>query len=132
MVLWYDQKDKAMVLIFQEGCYSCLEDYRYDDWMTSHGYDALNQSIWKTVSYDDGLTWSGKVQLLDGQVLDPHVQYQIIPSHETDDEGYATEVMIPVHHLDEEVMENNYQMLWRTNRAIDPDGGSWRVVNMTN
>jgi len=131
MVLWYDEKDKAMVMIFQEGCYSCREGYGYDDWMNSHK-DALNQSIWKTVSYDDGLTWSGKVQLLDGQVLDPRVQYQIIPSHETDDEGYATEVMIPVHRWDEEFVENNYQMLWRTNRAIDPDDDSWRVVNMTN
>jgi len=132
MVLWYDQKKKAFVLLFQEGCYSCLEDYGYTDWMTNHDYDALNQSIFKTLSFDDGVTWHGKVQLLDGWVLDPHVQYQIIPSLEKDADGYATQVMIPVHHLDETTEDNNYQMLWRTNRDIDPDDGSWQVVNMTN
>jgi len=132
MVLWYDQKLKAQVLLFQEGCYSCLEEYGYDDWTTNHDYDALNQSIFKTLSFDDGITWHGKVQLLDGWVLAPHVQYQIIPSLATDEDGFASEVMIPVHHLDETYEDNNYQMLWRTNRAIDPDDGSWQVVNMTN
>jgi len=131
MVLWYDRKEKAQVLLFQEGCYSCLEDYGYDDWMTNHNYDALNQSIFKTMSWDDGITWHGKTKLLDGLVLDPHVQYQIIPSLDTDEDGYSTEVMIPVHHLDETIVDNNYQMVWRANRGIDPDDGSWRVVNMT-
>jgi len=64
--------------------------------------------------------------------LDPHVQYQIIPGLETDEDGYSLEVMIPIHHLDETTEDNNYQMLWRANRAIDPDDGSWQVVNMTN
>jgi len=131
MVLWYDQKQKAHVMLFQEGCYSCLDDYGYTDWMTNHSYDALNQSIFKTISFDDGKTWHGKTELFAGEVIDPHVQYQIIPSLDTDEDGYAKEVMITVHHLDENTEDNNYQMVWRTKRAIDPDDDSWKVVNMT-
>jgi len=131
MILWYDAKEKAQVLIYQQGCYSCLEAYGYDDWTTNHSYDALNQSIFKTMSWDDGQSWHGVVELLQGKVLDPHVQYQIIPGLETDEDGFSKEVLIPVHHLDESIEDNNYQMLWRTNRAIDPDDGSWRYVNMT-
>jgi len=130
-ILWYDQKEKAFVMIFQEGCYSCLDEYDYD-WVNKHGWDALNQTIFKTMSYDDGITWQGKVELLAGSgVVNPHVQYQIIPGFDTDDEGYAIEVMIPIHHLDEDDPDSNFQMLWRTNRAMDPNDGSWRVVNMS-
>jgi len=131
MILWYDQKLNAQVLLFQEGCYSCLADYGYDDWMTNHDYNALNQSIYKTISFDDGITWHGKVELLRGKVLDPHVQFQIIPSLKTDEDGFSTQVMIPIHHLDEDSEDDSYQMLWRADRAMDPNDGSWSVVNMT-
>jgi len=131
MVLWYDEKRKAQVLLFQEGCYSCLADYGYDDWMTNHDYNALNQTLYKTMSYDDGITWHGKVQLLRGKVVDPHVQYQIIPSLVKDEDGFSTDIMIPIHHLDEGSEDDSYQMLWRADRAMDPDDGSWIMVNMT-
>jgi len=129
-IIWYDQKQKAFVMIYQEGCYSCLENMGYGDWLYQHTLDALGQALYKTVSYDDGLSWQGKIKIL-GDLSNAHVNYQIVPGFEIDDEGYATEVMIPVHHLDESDVHGNYQMLWRTNRAIDPQDGSWRYVNMT-
>lgn len=128
MILWYDQKAKAHVMIYQEGCYTC---YAQSGMTVDETVQALNQTIFKTVSFDDGTTWHGKIQLLKGKLLNPHVQYQIIPGLETDEEGHSYEVMIPVHHLDLDYDENNFQMLWRTRRAIDPDDGSWTSVNMT-
>ena len=83
----------------------------------------MYQTLWKTVTYDNGETWSERVQILDS-VVDPHVHFQIIPGLDLDDSGYSKEILIPVHHLDESQTKGNYQMIWRCNRAIDPDDGS--------
>jgi len=130
MILWFDEVKWAFVMIYQEGCYSCLSS-EYDDWLVDYDLDALNQTLWKIVSSDDGATWTERQQILSG-VVDPHVHFQIIPGLDVDEYGYPTEVLIPIHHLDEQVAEQNYQSVWRCNRAIDPDDGSWSVVNMSN
>jgi len=135
MVLWFDQQQHAFVLLYQEGCYSCLEKYYgeyYSHWLEIPWYDATNQTVKKSMTFDDGNSWHNTFEILKDQLENPHVQFQIIPGYELNDEGYSKEVMIPVHHLDESVTENNYQMLWRCDRAIDPQDGSWTVVNLTN
>merc|ERR1719397_559361 len=116
-------------MIYQEGCMSCWKGYE-SAWLTDFSLDATNQTLWKTVSHDDGATWSDRVQIL-SNIDDPHIHYQVIPGLDVDEEGYSKEVIIPVHHLDESVTDGNYQMLWRCNRQIDPDDGSWSVVNMS-
>jgi len=123
------------VLLYQEGCYSCLEKYygeAYSHWLEIPWYDATNQTVKKSMSYDNGLSWHNTMEILKDQVENPHVQFQIIEGWEFNEDGFSKEVMIPVHHLDASVVENNYQMLWRCNRAIDPLDGSWTVVNLTN
>jgi len=130
MIIWYVPSEKAHVMIYQEGCYSCWSSID-KEWISNHELDAMYQTLWKTVTYDDGETWSERVQILD-RVVDPHVHFQIIPGLDLDDSGYSKEVLIPVHHLDESQTKGNYQMIWRCNRAIDPDDGSWAVVNMSN
>jgi len=130
MIIWYVPAEKAHVMIYQEGCYSCWSSID-SDWLSNHDLDAMNQTLWKTVTYDDGETWSERVKIL-GSVVDPHVHFQIIPGLDLDDNGFSKEVLIPVHHLDESETKGNFQMIWRCNRAIDPDDGSWMVVNMSN
>jgi len=135
MVLWYDEQNHGFVLLYQEGCYSCLEKYYgeyYSHWLEIPWYDATNQTVKKTMTFDDGLSWHNTMEILKDQLENPHVQFQIIEGLEFNEEGYSKEVMIPVHHLDASTTEDNYQMLWRCNRAIDPQDGSWTVVNLTN
>jgi len=135
MVLWYDEQDHGFVLLYQMGCYSCLEKYYgkyYRDWLVIPWYDATNQTVFKSMTFDDGVSWQNTLEILKDQVVNPHVQFQLIPGKELNDEGFSKEIMIPVHHLDESILDNNFQMLWRCNRAIDPEDGSWTVVNMSN
>lgn len=129
MILWYDEVKRAFVMIYQEGCYSCWSS-EYEDWLDEHDLDALNQTLWKIVSFDDGATWTVREQLL-SDVVNPHVQFQLIPGVDVDENGYPTEILIPIHHLDEEDAKQNYQSLYRCNRAINPSDGSWSVVNMS-
>jgi len=132
MVLWFDEQDHAFVMLYQEGCYSCLEEYYGKAWLSVPWFDAMNQTVKKTMTYDDGSTWHNTFEILKDQLDNPHVQFQIIPGSDVNEEGFANEVLIPVHHLDESILENNYQSVWRCNRAIDPEDGTWSVVNMTN
>jgi len=129
MILWYDESEMAHVMIYQEGCFSCWSNTN-EDWMTDTSLDAKNQTLWKSMTYDGGVTWTERIQLL-SEVQRPHVHYQIIPSLELNDEGFSKEVLIPVHHLDESTPEKNYQKIYRCNRNIEPDDGSWSVVNVT-
>jgi len=129
MIIWYDESEKAHVMIYQEGCYSCWK-YKYRNWQTNPSLDAKNQTLWKSMTYDNGETWTERVQLLSG-VNEPHIHFQIIPSMDLNDDGFAKEVLIPVHHLDESVPESNFQMIYRCDRKIDPHDGTWTVVNVS-
>jgi len=130
MILWYDKAQEALVMIYQEGCMSCWAAFE-EDWLLDLDLDAMNQTLWKSVTYDGGQTWTERIQIL-SDVWQPHVHYQMIPGLDLDEDGHAKQLMIPVHHLDENVTEYNYQMLWRCNREIDPEDGSWTVTNLTN
>jgi len=134
MVIWFDEMEHAFVLIYQGGCYSCLVKYYgeyYSHWLEIPFWDATNQTVMKSMTYDDGLTWHNTMQILKDQVVNPHVQFQVIEGLDLNEDGFAKEIMIPVHHLDINKTDNNFQMLWRMNRAIDPEDGSWTVVNLT-
>jgi len=134
MVIWFDEMEHAFVLIYQGGCYSCLVKYYgeyYSHWLEIPFWDATNQTIMKSMTYDDGLTWHNTMQILKDQLVNPHVQFQVIEGLNLNEDGFSKEIMIPVHHLDINKTDNNFQMLWRMNRAIDPDDGSWTVVNLT-
>jgi len=130
MVIWFDAMERSWVMIYQEGCISCWGDSERDE-LTDFELNAKSQRLWKIVSYDDGETWSTREQVLE-TVDEPHIHYQILSGWEKDEDGFSKEVIIPVHHLDETVTSASYQMVWRCNRAIDPQDGSWSVVNMSN
>jgi len=134
MVIWFDEMEHAFVLIYQGGCYSCLEKYYggiYSHWLDIPNLDATNQTVWRSMTYDDGLTWHNTMQILKDQVVNPHVQFQVIEGLGLNEDGFSKEILLPVHHLDINLYDNNYQMLWRMNRAIDPEDGSWRMFNLT-
>jgi len=132
MILWFDEQAHAFVMLYQEGCYSCLEAYYDKAWLIIPWFDAMNQTVKKSMTYDDGKSWHNTMEILKDQLENPHVQFQIIPGVEKNEDGYSKEIIIPIHHLDETVLDSNYQMIWRCNRDIDPEDGSWTVVNMTN
>lgn len=130
MVIWFDAMERSWVMIYQEGCISCWADTESER-LTDLQLNAKSQTLWKIVSYDNGETWSQRKQLF-GTVGAPHIQYQIISGWEKDKDGFSKEVLIPIHHFDENLIPASYQMVWRSNRAIDPQDGSWTVANMSN
>jgi len=126
MVIWFDAMQRSWVMLYQEGCTSCGAETETDFQLNAKG-----QTLWKIVSYDDGETWSQREKLL-GTLSDHHIQYQIISGWEKDKDGFSKEVLIPIHYMDENLIPASYQMVWRSNRAIDPQDGSWTATNMSN
>jgi len=137
MVLWYDEESKDMVMIYQSSSYwqySKSTDAKLrHSWATTVGLDAANQVLMLTrmstdaASGEDG-QWSKPKQILSG-LGNPHVHYQIIESLDVNSEGYSTELLIPVHHLSENLTEDNYQMIARTGRSLDTHA-DWTLTLM--
>jgi len=131
MILWFDRKEDKLVMIFQQGCYSCLWDTD-PDWENDWVANALNQTLLKTETLDDGVTWTAPIMFAEEALFEnPHVHYQPIESLAKSDDGFSQQLMIPVHHLDEGVAIENYQTVIRMSRDINTNGESWTVTNMT-
>jgi len=137
MVLWYDTYSKDMVMIYQSSSYwqysmSADENLKHS-WASTIGLDAADQILMLTrMSTEEasgqGSQWSKPVQIL--SVLEnPHVHFQLIESLDLNDEGYPRELLIPIHHLSENVTDDNYEMIARTARGLDPDA-DWELTRM--
>jgi len=137
MVLWYDTYSKQMVMVYQSSSYwhySTLDnEYLQKYWAGKTDLDAYDQILKLTRMTTQGAApdekiWSDPVQILHN-MENPHVHYQFIESIDKNDEGYSKELLIPVHHLSESSTEDNYEMIARTERTLDPTN-DWTITKI--
>jgi len=137
MVLWYDSHLKDMVMIYQSSSYwyysTSDEIALRNTWASNTDLDAWNQVLMLTRMSTDGATieensWTEPVQIL-SKLENPHVHFQFIESLDTSSEGYANQVLVPIHHLSESDIDSNYQWIARTDRILDPNG-DWKITRM--
>jgi len=134
MVLWYDTNTKDMVMVYQSSSYwqySMSADLKLKhSWATTVGLDAANQILMltKMSTENEDYEWTDPKQIL-AELENPHVHYYFVESLDVDSEGYPREVMIPIHHLNENDTDDNYAMIARTSRTLDPHG-DWTITRM--
>lgn len=129
MVLWYDTYSKEMVMVYQcssSSHYSkSMNDNLRNSWASNTDLDAYDQILKLTRMTTQGgapdeKIWTDPLQIL-SHMENPHIHFQFIESIDKNEEGYSRELLIPIHTLSESVIADNYEMIARTERTLDPN-----------
>jgi len=110
MVLWYDEMQKQMVMVYQSSRTNKSE---------SDGFDVHLTLVRKESGEEE---WSSEQTFLD-EIDSPHIRYQFIDSATKNTDGYAENLLIPVHEQAASDTDDNYDYLDNYQAVVTIDRG---------
>jgi len=125
MILWFDEKEECMVMLYQIFSSETEDDSRRRS-TSNHKY----QYIFKKTTCDGAETWTEPTLIL-SEFEYPHIQYPIVESLVKDAHGFAQRLLLPVHHLDMTSPKSSYQMATHPTRDLSSNLSDWIIANMS-